>query len=172
MSLKSGLDAESQIVPGESPEEFAALQAAYFDRFKPTTPEQRFQLDNLIRNEWLIRRYHRVEAQLWEYQTSLCEPGCKFQLGQAFAKASTIFMRLHRRLTVAEKAYKEAMTQLTRSLPPSEPQQKKEKIEQLASFLTSDSEPLTDFAMSQMMRALKLDEFPLSEPALAASPQA
>ena len=154
MSMKSGLDAESQCVPGESPEEFAQLQAAYCNRFQPTTPEQRFQVDNLIRNEWLLRRYHRVEAQLWQYQTSLCDRAKGVQLGEAFSKASTLFMRLHRRVTAADKAYKEAMAQLSRLLPAPEPQQTKENMAQLASFLNSGSEALADFAVNQVERAI------------------
>ena len=113
-ALKSGLDAESQFVLGESREEFAGLQAEYYDRFSPAAPEQRFQVDNLIRNEWLLRRYHRVESHLWEYHISLCDRSSGVQLGEAFSKASTIFMRLQRRVTAAEKAYKEAMAELTR----------------------------------------------------------
>ena len=113
-ALKSGLDAESQFVLGESREDFAELQGEYRERFAPSTPEERFQVDNLIRNEWLLRRYHRVESHLWEYQISLCDRSTGVQLGEAFARSSTIFMRLQRRVTAAEKAYKEAMAELTR----------------------------------------------------------
>src|ERR1700722_10211271 len=140
MSMKSGLDAESQCVPGESPEEFAQLQATYFDRFPPTPPEQRFQVDNLIRNEWLLRRYHRVEAQLWEYQTSLCDRSTGVELGEAFSRASTIFMRLQRRVSAAEKAYKEAMVELDRLQASPEAEQMKEETTKLGSFLNSSPE--------------------------------
>jgi len=141
--MQSGLDAESQFVQGESPEEFAALRAGYFDRFHPTTPDQRFQVDNLIRNEWLLRRYHRVEAQLWEYQTTLCDRSTGVELGEAFSRASTIFMRLQRRVSAAEKAYKEAMGELDRLQASSEPQQIKEETAKLASFLDSGPEAVS-----------------------------
>ena len=156
-AMKSGLDAESQFVLGESRQEFAELQASYFDRFAPTTPEARFQVDNLVRNEWLLRRYHRVEAQLWEYQTSLCDRKTGVQLGEAFAKASTIFMRLQRRVNAAEKAYKEAMAELTRLQEASQPQQTKDETPQLASFLNNGSEALDEFAFAQMQKALDQD---------------
>jgi len=55
-TLKSGLDAESQFVPGESREEFAQLQSEYFDQFQPANAEQRYYADSTIRNEWLFRR--------------------------------------------------------------------------------------------------------------------
>src|SRR5579863_2977881 len=51
--LKSGLDSESQFVLGESREEFAQLQSESFRHYQPRTPEERFQVDNLVRNEWL-----------------------------------------------------------------------------------------------------------------------
>jgi len=152
--MKSGLDTESQFVLGESPEEFAELQTDYFDRFHPTTPEARFQVDNLIRNEWLLRRYHRVESQLWEYQVSLCDRSSRVQLGQAFSKASSIFMRLQRRITAAEKAYKEAMAELTRLQPPPQPEAIKPQTPQLGSFLNTGSDALDDLAMAQMEQAL------------------
>jgi len=66
-ALKSGLDAESQIVRGENPEDLTALQLEYFDRFRPLSPNERYQVDTMIRSEWILRRFFRVEPQLWEY---------------------------------------------------------------------------------------------------------
>ena len=63
-ALKSGLDAESQFLPGESPEQFAALRTSYYELYRPTTPGQRFYVDQMVRNEWLLLRFHRVEESL------------------------------------------------------------------------------------------------------------
>ena len=63
-ALKSGLDAESQFVPGESREDFAELQAQYEQDYAPATTQERRLVDTLLRNEWLLRRYHRIEAHL------------------------------------------------------------------------------------------------------------
>ena len=157
--LKSGLDADSQFVLGESSEEFAQLQAEYFDRFAPTTPEQRFQVDNLIRNEWLLRRYHRVESHLWEYQISLCDRSTGFQLGEAFAKSSTVFLRLRRAITAVEKAYKEAMEELvklrTPAQPAPQPPETKASVSELASFRNTGSGAVDDFILSQMEQSLR-----------------
>ena len=159
-ALKSGLDAESQFVPGESPQQFAELQAEYFERYAPASPEQRFQVDNLIRNEWLLRRYHRVEAQLWQYQCTLCEQSRDLQLGEAFSKASTTFQRLARRIAAVEKSYKEAMAELTRlqavlAEPPAE-----SSVAQMASFLNTGSDALDDFAFSQMEKSFARELHP------------
>src|ERR1035438_4151072 len=82
-ALKSGLDAESQFVPGESREEFAQLQTEWYGHHAPANPEERLQVDNLIRNEWFLRRYFRVEAQLWEYRSILAQRGSGVELGEA-----------------------------------------------------------------------------------------
>ncbi len=132
--LQSGLDAASQSVPGESPEEFARLQSEYFDRFAPTTPDQRFQVDCLIRNEWLLRRLFRVEAQLWEYHTMQAGPSSGAPLGEAFSQASTIFLRLRRQISASEKAYKEAKVELERLQQAAQPPQSTSEAEELASF--------------------------------------
>src|SRR5579872_6456329 len=138
-ALKSGLDAESQFVLGESREEFADLQAEYFERFQPTTPETRYLVDCLIRNEWFLRRFFRVESHLWEYNMMFADRSSGVELGEVFVKANAIFMRLQRRVTAAEKSYKDALTQLRhlQSLP--EVEESQAKSEEMASFPTPPS---------------------------------
>ena len=63
-TLKSGLDPESQFVLGESREDFAQLQSEWYDYHAPVNPEERLQVDTIIRSEWFLRRYFRIEAQL------------------------------------------------------------------------------------------------------------
>jgi len=140
-TLTSGLDSESQAVLGETREEFALLQAQYYERFRPTTPEERFQLDTMIRHEWSLRRFFRVEAQLWEYHTVRAERGTGVELGEAFTKANAIFMRLQRRISASEKAHKEAMAELKRLKQSSQPQDSKAETQQLASLCTSPLAP-------------------------------
>jgi hypothetical protein len=134
-ALKSGLDADSQFVLGESREDFALLQAEHYSHFAPRTPEARFQVDKLIRSEWFLRRFFRVEAHLWEYHTMQAERGTGVELGEAFSNASPIFMRLQRRITAAEKAHQEAVAELQRLRRLSQPQETKAETPELASFL-------------------------------------
>lgn len=142
-ALKSGLDSETQFVLGETREEFAQLQSEYYDRFAPRTPEERFQLDNVIRNEWYLRRFFRIEPQLWEYHTMRAERGTGVELGEALTKAAGLFVRLQRRITAAEKAYKEAMAELRRLQHTAQPQQTATETPQLASFLNTPSDAPT-----------------------------
>ena len=113
-AFKSGLDAESQFVYGEDRADFALLQHEYFERFQPASPEERFQVDTLIRNEWLLRRLFRAEAHLWEYHAMSASRSDGVPLGEGFTKASNVFMRLQRRVTLIEKSYKDAFAELQR----------------------------------------------------------
>ena len=111
-AFKSGLDADSQFCYGEQRADFYRLQVEYFTRFSPQSPEERFHVDTLIRNEWSLRRLFRAEAHLWEFNTThaSCRDGSP--LGEGFNNSSPVFMRLHRRITLFEKSYKESLADL------------------------------------------------------------
>jgi hypothetical protein len=133
-ALKSGLDAESQFVYGESREDFAALQREYFDRFQPRTPEERFQVDTLIRNEWTLRRLFRAESHLWEYHTTRADRSEGTPLGAALMEAHQVFHRLQRRISLVERSYKEAFAELQRLQCARQPQPTTADTPELASF--------------------------------------
>ena len=136
-ALKSGLDAESQFVLGEERADFAALQQEYLEHFQPTTPDQRYQVDRLLRCEWLLRRMFRVESYAWEYHIIRADWSEGVQLGDAWAQASSEFMRIHRRTVHLERSYQEALAELRRSQQNShaEPVATKEETPKLGSFL-------------------------------------
>jgi hypothetical protein len=150
-AFKSGLDAESQFVIGESREEFAALQYEYFARFQPLTPEERFQMDTLLRNEWILRRLFRAEAHLWEFHTLRADRSAGTPLGEALTAGNEVFRRLQRRITLAERSYKDAFAELGRlqqtrgpaAAPSEEPQPQPEIADspELASFRTPSLGP-------------------------------
>ncbi|HJT86727.1 MAG TPA: hypothetical protein VJ732_02700, partial [Bryobacteraceae bacterium] len=136
-ALKSGLDAESQFVYGEEREDCAQLQQEYFERFRPATPEERFYVDTLIRNEWMLRRLFRAEAHLWEYYVTRADRSEGTPLGEAFATASVVFMRLQRRLSTIEKSYKDAYDELTRLQAARQPKETTPETPEMGSFLQS-----------------------------------
>jgi hypothetical protein len=167
-AFKSGLDAESQFVYGEDRADFSLLQDEYFTRFQPHNPEERFQVDTLIRNEWTLRRLFRAEAHLWEYHVTHASRSDGVPLGEGFDKASSVFMRLQRRVTLTERSYKEAFAELgrlqtarpaapapaatTAEAPPEprppqsdpQPQQSNGELPELGSFLKSSSPTVPD----------------------------
>jgi hypothetical protein len=140
--LTSGLDIDSQFVLGETREEFAQLVTEYYTHYTAHDPEQRYYLDTAIRNEWLLRRFHRVEAHLWEFETMKGKRDSGCELGEAFDKTSPTFMRLHRRIVAAERSYKDAMNTFRKLQKPApETEQTKEKTQQLGSFRTAPRDP-------------------------------
>ena len=112
--FKSGFDAEEQFVYGEDRGDFFLLQKEYFDRFQPASPEERFQVDTLIRSEWSLRRLFRAETHLWEYHSMLSDRSSGVPLGEGFHRASEVFMRMQRRVSASEKAYDKAYRDLGR----------------------------------------------------------
>jgi hypothetical protein len=65
-ALKSGIDAKSEIIRLENPDDHAQLSAAFHARFAPATPEEASLVDALIRFEWLSRRYACVDTAIFE----------------------------------------------------------------------------------------------------------
>jgi hypothetical protein len=114
-ALKSGIHAESQIIRGENAFNLEVLQIDYYDRFQPTTPEQRMLVDSLIDAEWLLRRFRVSEAQLWEQGVQYSTvPNDGMELGRAFRKNSDHFARLQRRVDSAHKNFRNALRELQR----------------------------------------------------------
>src|SRR5512143_1227980 len=114
-ALKSGLDAESQFVIGEERTEFYALQQEYFQMIRPRNPCERYQMDRMLRSEWLLRRMFRAESYVWEYHCMRANRSEGVPLGESWATASPIFMRIQRRNAALEKAYQEAWDELRRA---------------------------------------------------------
>jgi hypothetical protein len=130
-ALKSGIDAKSILIVGETSADLEALQAEYFGRWLPTTPEQRALVDSLVENEWLMRRYRRLETHLWND----CMPDqSRFRknayLSQALISGEQLFDRVVRHKNSAQRNYRAALRDLERL-----------KKEELATP-PSDSEPL------------------------------
>jgi hypothetical protein len=103
-AFQSGIDSESQIAPGENPAELLKLQNEYFAHYRPQTPEERFHVDSIIRNEWLLRRLFRAEAQLWDAAAAQESVPQATPLGSAFLQYTPAFMRLQRRITLCERS--------------------------------------------------------------------
>lgn len=133
-ALKTGIQAKSQVIPGEDPAELEQLAADYHLQFQPATPLERFLVDTLVSAEWQLRRYHTVEARLWE-QSLKAENS---DLGQAFGQGMQTFTRLHRRIEALERSYFRALQQLQRlqaeSVPGLETPELPPPAPELASF--------------------------------------
>src|ERR1700719_3282686 len=116
-ALKTGIDAWSQIIPGEDPAELEALAEAFHLHFHPADPNQFALVDALIATEWLARRFRRIEAQVWHYQVECLDKNLTHAefidasiqhnspLGHAYQDAIDPFPRLHRRVDANNRMY-------------------------------------------------------------------
>ena len=115
-ALKTGIDAETQVLPGESAEALAVLSAEYFDCHRPTTPEQRLQLDILISNEWLLRRLRRVEHQIWEAEFKAVAENeyadRQRPFGESYKRRDELFHRLQHRINSTHRQIHNALSAL------------------------------------------------------------
>jgi hypothetical protein len=107
-ALKTGIDARSQTIPGEPISQLEDLTDDYYQRFCPTTPEQRMLVDTLVDCEWLLRRFRRVEGQMWE------NPIFEITFAKAFRDDSDHFARLQRRIDATQRNYRNALHELQR----------------------------------------------------------
>ena len=120
-ALKTGIDAESLVIRGESRPTLEALTTRYLDRFQPSTPEQSVLVDALISADWLLRRLRKVEPQLWEIEFKDAKTWDRYHkdvlYGDAFGHGKNDFNRLQRRLDSMERSYHRALESL-RTLRP------------------------------------------------------
>jgi hypothetical protein len=84
-NLKSGLYAESEILPWEDAQSLDRLEAQYYGHHRPASPEARLLLDDLILCEWTLRRLHRADSNLWAYSAKKAwQPDPDYAPVQAF----------------------------------------------------------------------------------------
>lgn len=93
-ALKSGVYAESAIIPGETAESLKELAARYQHDLDPQNGPEQTLVDALIAEAWLLRRFLPVEAHLWERQfTGNTRLDPKTYLGDAYINSSKTFGR-------------------------------------------------------------------------------
>ena len=114
-ALKSGIDAKASVIRGEKAANLETLKSEYYDRFHPTTPEQRMLLDILIDSEWLLRRFRAAEAELWDAGSEpVLRDVVKHPLGVSLQRGCVTFTRLQRRIDTAQRNYRTALQDLKR----------------------------------------------------------
>jgi hypothetical protein len=83
-ALKSGLHAQSQVIPGEYPAELEALAASYREEFQPESPQNSVLVDSMIAADWQLRRLRKMEAQLW--QRELTDAHAAADIAEAYSR--------------------------------------------------------------------------------------
>jgi hypothetical protein len=114
-ALKHGLDARSLVIPGEDLDELAALIDDYLHQFRPDGPVERMMVDTLIRSDWHLRRYDRIESGLIIRMMGDAGPNASLAnlFGPATAKSNAL-PHLFRRRQAAQRDYFRALKELQR----------------------------------------------------------
>ena len=90
-SLKSGIYAKSEALPGEDPAQLDALAGDFREEYQPHTPTQVALVDSLTGGEWLLRRLRQSLTRLWQ---PAMENGA--DLGQAYQDNPSIDRAMRR----------------------------------------------------------------------------
>lgn len=138
-ALKSGIDAQSNIITGEDPAALDSLTRQYYERLQPQGPEECALIDTVVYADWLLRRLRKTEAQMWDRRIDrnrawFQEHGVSLDHLQEAAYADRDrekdFDRLHRRIAAFERSLRTSLESLARlrkqgfglSLPSDEPE--------------------------------------------------
>jgi hypothetical protein len=113
-ALKSGIDANAEVIPGEDSCQLEALVSEYYARWSPRTPEVRALVDVSIHNEWLLRRLRRTESALYKFGESCAFHKEEYNEGRHFYGHDKELDRLQRRLNAAQRNLQSALKDLAR----------------------------------------------------------
>ena len=89
-ALKTGIHAQSLVLPTEDPAGLDELVEDSYRSFHPTTPEARSLVDEFIYCEWNLRRLRAAETQSWQHQDHTAYKGPnKYPLGYSATHTRT-----------------------------------------------------------------------------------
>jgi hypothetical protein len=111
-ALKTGIDAESQVIPGEDPAAFDDLAEEYRQRWQPALPEERTLVDTLAHDEWQLRRLRKAEAVHWRYRLRKDSYSQEYESEHWDGCGGNDFARLQRRMDSTERSYRLTLEKL------------------------------------------------------------
>ena len=116
-SFKSGLHAQSMIIPGEDPDALAELADSYEQRFQPVGPIETALLQTIVRAQWMQQRYSRIETDYLNARLAALPEGTEHALGavmtQDAANGDTL-NKIFRRQQAAQRDWYKAIETLSR----------------------------------------------------------
>jgi hypothetical protein len=114
-ALKTGIDAESSVIPGEDAAALAALTERFHQDCQPQTAIESLLVDNIVRAAWRLRRFDRIDAEILIYvMEDTNYPSPNGPIGMAFHQSSTTQSRLQRRINDTSRLQREAIKDLQR----------------------------------------------------------
>ena len=116
-ALRSGIDAQSEVIPGEDPTRLEALVSLYQERWNPQTPESQSLVDVCVHSDWLLRRLRRAEASYWKYCAIETDSQVRDKHdpeGRVLTFAEDTLGRVQRRLNAIQRNLQSAIRDLAR----------------------------------------------------------
>jgi hypothetical protein len=113
-ALKTGIHADSLVLPIENSADLEALTEDYYRHCRPASPIARAFVDDLIRCEWHLRRFDNAETQMWEYQNQnrFDDDEEEFPLGKSGTCNSGSYSKLQYRIDATRRARLRALQAL------------------------------------------------------------
>ena len=113
-AIKTGIYAQAEVfTPSEDPNDLAELTADYHERFRPANPEQRMLVDSLVSDEFLLRRFRRIEGELLT-EAARQITGDFYTIGEAYEMKSDTLDQLQRRVNATRKSYLKSLEALNK----------------------------------------------------------
>src|SRR5471030_1354264 len=144
-ALKTGIDAQSSVIPGEDAAALAVLTEPLYHGCQPQTDIECLLVDDIVRDTWLLTRLARVDAQILIYIMEDTNYPCpNAPAGKSFHQSSSTQSRLQRRLNDTRRLRLQSIKELqqlqaARPQPqPPAPQPVSQPVSQ-----PNESEPLT-----------------------------
>jgi hypothetical protein len=112
-AFKTGIDAQSSIIPGEDAAALAALTERLYQDCQPQTEIESLLVDNIVRDTWRLRRFDRIDAEiLIQTMEDTRYPSPNAPAGKAFHLSSTTQSRLQRRMNDSRRLQLQAIKEL------------------------------------------------------------
>src|SRR5471030_3227002 len=141
-AFKTGIDAESSVIPGEDAAALAALTERFYQDCQPQTAIESLLVDNIIRASWRLRRFDRIDAEILIYiMEDTNYPSPNGPVGKAFHTTSSTQSRLQRRINDTTRLQREAIKDLQRLQAERLPTQPQPPAPQPAPQLTETESP-------------------------------
>ena len=114
-ALKSGIDAQSSVIPGEDAAALAVLTERLYQGCQPQTDIECLLVDDIVRDTWLLTRLARVDAQILIYIMEDTNYPCpNAPAGKSFHQSSSTQSRLQRRINDTRRLRLQSIKELQR----------------------------------------------------------
>jgi len=115
-SFRLGLTAQSLVIPGEDPAELEELTTALESKLRPVGPIEEALLQTVVRAQWMMRRYTRIESEYLASRIAALPEGTDYPLGVVIAQDAAngnVLQKIFRRQQAAQREWYRAMETLS-----------------------------------------------------------